>query len=169
MDLYITIVGLYSQNRHEVLKVVNTAIHSNCNLSEGIEVIHTGFYCFTHTGKELEFLYDTQSQILYFQGSNSNGYHFPLGVLFQSKCLPHIINYQGLVRMRFSLMLNNNSFFCYQGYDTIQQSFINKVVLYFPITTYTYFIFQKYEGYHAIKIKPMEIPSFTFKAGKFCF
>ena len=26
MDLYITIVGLYSQNRHEVLKVVNTAI-----------------------------------------------------------------------------------------------------------------------------------------------
>lgn len=131
MDLYTTIVGLYSQNRHEVLRVVNTAIHSKCNLSEGIEVIHTGFYCFTHTGKELEFLYDTQSQILYFQGSNS--------------------------------------FFCYQGYDTIQQSFINKVVLYFPITTYTYFIFQKYEGYHAIKIKPMEIPSFTFKAGKFCF
>ncbi len=30
MDLYITIVGLYSQNRHEVLKVVNTAIHSKC-------------------------------------------------------------------------------------------------------------------------------------------
>ena len=111
MDLYTTIVGLYSQNRHEVLRVVNTAIHSKCNLSEGIEVIHTGFYCFTHTGKELEFLYDTQSQILYFQGSNSNGYHFPLGVLFQSKCLPHIINYQGSVRMRFSLMLNNNSFF----------------------------------------------------------
>ena len=131
MDLYTTIVGLYSQNRHEVLRVVNTAIHSKCTPSEGIEVIHTGFYCFTHTGKELEFLYDTQSQILYFQGSNSNGYHFPLGVLFQSKCLPHIINYQGLVRMRFSLMLNNNSFFCYQGYDTIQQSFINKVVLYF--------------------------------------
>lgn len=76
MDLYTTIVGLYSQNRHEVLRVVNTAIHSKCNLSEGIEVIHTGFYCFTHTGKELEFLYDTQSQILYFQGSNSNGYHF---------------------------------------------------------------------------------------------
>ena len=73
MDLYTTIVGLYSQNRHEVLRVVNTAIHSKCNLSEGIEVIHTGFYCFTHTGKELEFLYDTQSQILYFQGSNSNG------------------------------------------------------------------------------------------------
>lgn len=111
MDLYTTIVGLYSQNRHEVLRVVNTAIHSKCNLSEGIEVIHTGFYCFTHTGKELEFLYDTQSQILYFQGSNSNGYHFPLGVLFQSKCLPHIINYQGSVRMRFSLMLNNNSVF----------------------------------------------------------
>ena len=66
MDLYTTIVGLYSQNRHEVLRVVNTAIHSKCNLSEGIEVIHTGFYCFTHTGKELEFLYDTQSQILYF-------------------------------------------------------------------------------------------------------
>ena len=65
MDLYTTIVGLYSQNRHEVLRVVNTAIHSKCNLSEGIEVIHTGFYCFTHTGKELEFLYDTQSQILY--------------------------------------------------------------------------------------------------------
>ena len=63
MDLYTTIVGLYSQNRHEVLRVVNTAIHSKCNLSEGIEVIHTGFYCFTHTGKELEFLYDTQSQI----------------------------------------------------------------------------------------------------------
>ena len=159
MDLYTTIVGLYSQNRHEVLRVVNTAIHSKCNLSEGIEVIHTGFYCFTHTGKELEFLYDTQSQILYFQGSNSNGYHFPLGVLFQSKCLPHIINYQGSVRMRFSLMLNNNSFFCYQGYDTIQQSFINKVVLYFPITTYTYFIFQKYEGYHAIKIIFMYLES----------
>ena len=52
MDLYTTIVGLYSQNRHEVLRVVNTAIHSKCNLSEGIEVIHTGFYCFTHTGKE---------------------------------------------------------------------------------------------------------------------
>ncbi len=34
---------------------------------------------------------------------------------------------------------------------------------------FRYFIFQKYEGYHAIKIKPMEIPSFTFKAGKFCF
>ena len=66
MDLYTTIVGLYSQNRHEVLRVVNTAIHSKCNLSEGIEVIHTGFYCFTHTGKELEFLYDTQSQIFYF-------------------------------------------------------------------------------------------------------
>ena len=47
MDLYTTIVGLYSQNRHEVLRVVNTAIHSKCNLSEGIEVIHTGFYCFT--------------------------------------------------------------------------------------------------------------------------
>ena len=28
MDLYTTIVGLYSQNRHEVLRVVNTAIHS---------------------------------------------------------------------------------------------------------------------------------------------
>ena len=41
MDLYTTIVGLYSQNRHEVLRVVNTAIHSKCNLSEGIEVIHT--------------------------------------------------------------------------------------------------------------------------------
>lgn len=51
MDLYTTIVGLYSQNRHEVLRVVNTAIHSKCNLSEGIEVIHTGFYCFTHTGE----------------------------------------------------------------------------------------------------------------------
>ena len=38
MDLYTTIVGLYSQNRHEVLRVVNTAIHSKCNLSEGIEV-----------------------------------------------------------------------------------------------------------------------------------
>ena len=63
MDLYTTIVGLYSQNRHEVLRVVNTAIHSKCTPSEGIEVIHTGFYCFTHTGKELEFLYDTQSQI----------------------------------------------------------------------------------------------------------
>jgi hypothetical protein len=25
MDLYTTIVGLYSQNRHEVLRVVNTA------------------------------------------------------------------------------------------------------------------------------------------------
>ena len=35
MDLYTTIVGLYSQNRHEVLRVVNTAIHSKCNLSEG--------------------------------------------------------------------------------------------------------------------------------------
>ena len=39
MDLYTTIVGLYSQNRHEVLRVVNTAIHSKCNLSEGIEVM----------------------------------------------------------------------------------------------------------------------------------
>ena len=75
------------------------------------------------------------------------------------------LNFANLVTCGHSF----NSFFCYQGYDTIQQSFINKVVLYFPITTYTYFIFQKYEGYHAIKIKPMEIPSFTFKAGKFCF
>ena len=54
MDLYTTIVGLYSQNRHEVLRVVNTAIHSKCNLSEGIEVIHTGFYCFTHTGTNVK-------------------------------------------------------------------------------------------------------------------
>lgn len=166
-QVYASIENMAARAEHG--KESSGEMNVKCNLSEGIEVIHTGFYCFTHTGKELEFLYDTQSQILYFQGSNSNGYHFPLGVLFQSKCLPHIINYQGLVRMRFSLMLNNNSFFCYQGYDTIQQSFINKVVLYFPITTYTYFIFQKYEGYHAIKIKPMEIPSFTFKAGKFCF
>ena len=29
MDLYTTIVGLYSQNRHEVLRVVNTAIHND--------------------------------------------------------------------------------------------------------------------------------------------
>ena len=53
MDLYTTIVGLYSQNRHEVLRVVNTAIHSKCNLSEGIEVIHTGFIVLHIRGKNL--------------------------------------------------------------------------------------------------------------------
>ena len=73
MDLYTTIVGLYSQNRHEVLRVVNTAIHSKCNLSEGIEVIHTGFYCFTHRGKKLKFLSYTHFRF---------GFQFVGGIFF---------------------------------------------------------------------------------------
>lgn len=167
MDFYSTILGLYSQNRLEVLRVINTAIHSEHNQSEGLRVIHTGFYCSTHTGRELEFLYDIGSQTLYFQGSNNNGYYFPLGAVFQSEYLPTNINYPSSVRMRFYLMNNNNSFFCYQGYDTTRKLLINEKVICFPITTYTYFIFQKYEGYHAIEIKPMIRPSFTFKGGKF--
>jgi len=168
MDFYSTIVGLYSQDRHEVLRVINTAIHSEHNLSEGIKVIHTGFYCCTHKGRELEFLYDTSSQTLYFQGSNNNGYYFPLGVVFQSKYLPRVIGCPSSVRMGFYLMNNNdNSFFCYQGYDTTRQLLLNRKVLCFPIIAYTYFIFQKYEGYHAIEIKPMKGLSFIFKGGQF--
>lgn len=72
MELSEILCKLYSQNKTDILNVINSAYHASIEDFSGAgRCIHTGFYCKTHKGKILGFIYCIDNKELYFQGNSS--------------------------------------------------------------------------------------------------
>ena len=166
MDFYNVILGLYSGNCSTVLDIINSAMHEEMFAYHEHEVVHTGFYCFNHKGTRIGFLYDIKSNELYFQ--RAGDFSFPLGTIYYSILGSTSTGAYSNVRMHFKVEHNSNSLCCYQGYDTLQQAFMQRNFIPFPQNSYKYFIFKKVEGIHYVEIKnPCDIVFRQLYNGRF--
>lgn len=98
MELDEILNGLYSQNKNEILSIINIAHHAfDESYPENARFLHTGFYCKTHNEKIIEFIFCVDNKELYFQGDNKMRL-CPLGLcMIPSGC----VDYNNRIKVQY--------------------------------------------------------------------
>lgn len=108
------IQNLYSGDESSILEILNTSVHvQELDFLDNEPAIHTGFYCYVHTGSLFEFIYIIPIKQLCYKKVSSNTNFAPLG-------LPYISEYCDTI---VSVCFKHQKGIWYSLYDSITDTF----------------------------------------------
>lgn len=111
------IQNLYSDDESSILEILNASIHvQELKIINDEPAIHTGFYCYVHTGNLFEFIYIISTKELCFQKSSHNNVYAPLGLPYICEYTPNPYSYK---RFKFT----HQKGIWYNSYNNITDTF----------------------------------------------